>query len=229
MRRSSREVWRTMTSAVADPVAIDASLFDKKLLAEAGTSGQNLQLSPCIERTPDTDESYSGSHKKEKTSAHIHLPTRLVVAIRLPLCLDVTLTSRPASRNPLLDRCEFLKRELRAHCLLGVGGDCVAFACPNVVALFDRQDENPTVTDLPGSCADDDRLDRRIHLVFGKYDFNHDFWKKRHAIFRATINRFVASLPAVASDFGNRQAVDVQDRERVLNRFEFGGSNDRFD
>src|SRR5437773_59536 len=74
----------------------------------------------------------------------------------------------------------------------------VAFAGPNLVTLFDGQDEHAAVTDFAGARRLDDRLDAVGHQRILDDHLDFHFRQQTDVVFLAAVDRRVPLLFAVA-------------------------------
>src|SRR5258707_11085796 len=103
---------------------------------------------------------------------------------------------------------------------------CVYFARANSDDLLERGDKNLSVADLPGFRLRRDGLDDRLgHLAFD-CNFDLEFGKKAHGVFRAAIDFRMPLLAAVALDLGHPHALHPECRELLANFVQFAWPDD---
>src|SRR5688572_23838184 len=93
----------------------------------------------------------------------------------------------------------------------------IALAGPDVEPGFDRQHEDPPVTDFPGARRLGDRLNHLLRDVVRDDDLDLDLRQQADVVFLAAIDRGVPLLPAMTADFSNRHAGNIHLLERLSN------------
>src|SRR4051812_1700529 len=101
-----------------------------------------------------------------------------------------------------------------------------ARAGADVVALFHRQNEHPSVTDFAGSSRGNDRFDHLVDDGVGDDDFNLHLRQQTDAVFLSAVDRSVTFLAAVTAHVGHRHPRDAQLLERLADIVDFVWAHD---
>src|SRR3954454_2625686 len=110
----------------------------------------------------------------------------------------------------------------------GLQSRFAAFAGANADDLFDRQDEDFAVAELAGLRRLHDGVNRLVYHLQRQRHFDLHLRQKIDLVLAAAIGFGVALLAPKAADFGDRQAINADFLQGVLDGVEQVRADDRF-